>query len=256
MEYYLKADTIYRVHSPAIFEMLSKVFDNQDYHYSFDLLEDEYYRIIKTEESIVESEFSRLRHQSSHPIGEFARRSLHPIKDLKRLYKLARWFRPESILEVGSCLGLSTLCLRLASPESNITGLEGNSQFVAKAKVLISKNKVKEIQFKEGLFESSLAQLTNDRWDFVMLDGDHQYDSTKSLIKNITPKLMNRSIIIMDDIHWSSDMYKAWKEIRLWPAFCCSVETLRWGILFTDKNLTPIHYNIISARYKIWQKYT
>lgn len=253
LEYWWNADTIYRLHSPALYKIADQVFDNSDHYYDFDLLEQRYYTLLQNREIIKRDPFSSLRNQDGRILGEFAAKALHHPDELKKLYRLVRLYQPKRILELGSCLGLSTLCLSLASPSAHVIGVEGNEQFASIANSILKSQE--NTRILHSRFDQYLDSIQDDQFDFILLDGDHTYSSTIKMIQKLIPFLEESSIILMDDIHWSEGMYKAWKEISNWSEFSSSLETLRWGILFTDKSLTPGKYKLIPTAYKFWQKY-
>ncbi|MEO6190286.1 MAG: class I SAM-dependent methyltransferase [Saprospiraceae bacterium] len=255
IEYYLKSDTIYRLHAPSFYNLAQTVFEKKDYYYDFDILHNIYYEVINNKDCIHPNPFADQRNQSHKSIGDFALRALHNPKELQKLYKLVRWFKPKSILELGGCMGVSSLCLRLASYNAEIISIEGNEQFVEVAKNNSQNQILKPIKFIHSLFEPALETLLDKKFDMVILDGDHSYDATITLINKLLPLLEENSMILMDDIHWSSGMYKAWKEIKRNKRFSSSLEALRWGLLFTNKSLTPIHYSLVPSSLKFWQKY-
>ena len=45
------------------------------------------------------------------------------------------------------------------------------------------------------------------------MDGNHQEQATKEYFDTITNYSHNKTIIIFDDIHWSSGIINAWKYI-------------------------------------------
>ena len=57
--------------------------------------------------------------------------------------------------------------------------------------------------------------------------------------------MRNKSIIVLDDIHWSKEMYKAWKEIKNNKNVKCSIDAFYFGILFFDANfIEKVEYKI------------
>ena len=255
LEYYIHSDTIYRLHPPGFFNLACQVFENDGYYYDFDLLVAVYQKLIHIQEPIQSSIFAEQRGQACLRLGDFARKSLHSPAELYRLYHLIRWFGPSSMLELGCALGLSSLCLRLAAPKATLYSVDGNLQFIDIAQRTSAPFIQKPIEWLCRPFDEAILQLDTAKFDTVFLDGDHQYESTVQYLEALLPKLEPRSMVILDDIHWSSDMHTAWKSIRRWPVFSASLESYRWGLLFTDQSLSPVHFNLIPSHYKIWQKF-
>ncbi|MCC6815841.1 MAG: class I SAM-dependent methyltransferase [Saprospiraceae bacterium] len=252
LEFWLKSDTIYKLHSPSLFHIAEKVFENNDYYYDFEIIEQAYYSLTTINVPIVDNEFSKIRKQTGK-LGGFAKKAMHHPEELFKLYKFLKLYEFNNILELGSCFGLSARAISLASPKSKIVSVEGNEQFYELAQKFATSSS--KITFKNQTFKNYLAGLTDEEFDLVIIDGDHQYDSTIYNLSIIQRHLTENAIILIDDIHWSSGMYRAWKEILSGSSFHCSLETLRWGFLFCDRSLNKGNYSLIPSNLKYWQKF-
>jgi len=67
--------------------------------------------------------------------------------------------------------------------------------------------------------------------------------------------LNDKGVLLLDDIHWSKEMYEAWLELTRHNSVPCSLETSRWGLLFKDKTLSQGRYCYINEGFKHWQRY-
>ncbi|MEP7196496.1 MAG: class I SAM-dependent methyltransferase [Saprospiraceae bacterium] len=255
LEFFWKSDTIYRFHPPGLYKLNEKVFENKDHYYDSDLILEQYQILLRQEGIVEDSLFASKRAQSGIPLSAFAAKALHSPAFLNTLYKLVRLYQPSKILELGSCMGISTLCLGLAARESEIISVEGNTQFSKIAEQVLKNHVLTNVKILNETFDSALNELKNKEFDFVFLDGDHSYEASISIVNKLIPLLSKNAILVMDDIHWSTGMYKAWKELIIRNEFQCSLETLRWGLLFMDRSLTSGKYCLIPRAYKFWQKY-
>lgn len=253
LEFGWYSNTIYRLHSPFLYKLAEDVFENSDYYYNFDIIDFHYSRLIQDNTIINHTEFSNHRNQSRRKLGEFASKALHQPGELFKLYKLLRYKPSLKILELGSCLGLSTLTIALSSVGSKITSVEGNAQFTTIARSLLAN--YPQVEIKNQLFEDYLMSLGDEKFEFIIIDGNHTYEATMRTMSILKNHISSSSIILLDDIHWSAGMYQAWNEIKNWKEFPCSLETLRWGLLFNDKSLTPGKFSLIPSSYKFWEKY-
>ncbi len=253
LEFGWNSNTIYRLYPPFLYKLAESVFENTDYYYDFDKIEFHYSSLVRDQTIINHTEFSILRNQSNKTLGEFARKALHQPIELFKLYKLLKYKPSFNILELGSCLGLSTLTMCLSSPLAKITSIEGNLQFIEIANELVKK--YPNVKLKNQLFDEYLSNLGTEKYDFIIIDGDHSYEATMKIMNTLKHHLSANCLILLDDIHWSSGMVRAWNEIKNWKEFKCSLETLRWGLLFSDNRLTPGMFTLIPSKFKIWQKY-
>ncbi|MBK9272041.1 MAG: class I SAM-dependent methyltransferase [Saprospiraceae bacterium] len=255
LDYWIRSKTIYQLHSPRLFQLVQKSFDHDQYYYAFDLIWQMRYQIVSRGELIPEDEFSISRSQAGQILGRFAHRSVMPLEHLHSLFRVCRFLNPQSILELGTCLGISSLALGLAAPNARVTGIEGNPFFCKEAETLLANLRMTHVKIENKNFDQFLDEYTGPSFDLVFLDGDHQSEATKRYLTKLLPFLTKKTCIILDDIHWSADMSRCWKEICKWPQFHCSLETLRWGLLFTDPGLSSGNYVFCKPSMKPWQKY-
>ena len=71
----------------------------------------------------------------------------------------------------------------------------------------------------------------------VFVDGNHHYEPTVSYVRTLLTKAGDEAVIVLDDIYWSRDMQRAWKEIISWPEVRVSVDLFHMGILLLRKDL-------------------
>jgi predicted O-methyltransferase YrrM len=148
--------------------------------------------------------------------------------------------KPGRILELGTSLGASTLCMASVFPESKVCSVDGCSETHRVAKEYLSNYPVYNIELRTEEFFQFLV--SDERfWDFVYIDGNHQYEASLKLVAMTKEKLNKNGIIIMDDIHWSNGMIKAWKEIVLSGKYLC-IDIFRMGILLPGSGYYRVKY--------------
>ncbi len=255
LRYYFKANTRYRFHSPYLFHLIESCFDAERNYYDFSTLGENYLHLVNRNELISVDEFSQKRNQGGLLIGAFAKKALHPPAQLHELYRLVKYLKPVSILELGACLGSSSVCLALASKSLQQDSVEGNGQFVDIAKELAAKSNCSHIHFHHQDFRKFLSENRETKYDFIMLDGDHSKAATLEYVLILLQMLNDKGVLLLDDIHWSKGMHEAWLELTLHDSVPCSLETSRWGLLFKDKTLSQGRYSYIQAGFKPWQRY-
>ncbi len=254
-QYYLKADTRHRIHSPFLFELVESVFNSDNRYYDFDAIRNAWSKYSGSKDLIPPDAFGDERGQSGQDLGAFARRSLHPPPRLYELYRLALYLKPSRILELGSCLGVSTLTLALAAKKAECLGVEGNSFFVSQAGALHQEFGINNIRMVHLRFSDFLDGDQEGLYDWILLDGDHHYETTRDLVHRLLGKLKPGGCLLLDDIHWSAGMYRAWAECLLDHRIHCSLETPRWGFIFINQDLTAGHYTWCPETWKPWQRY-
>lgn len=154
--------------------------------------------------------------QRRRSVASIARHSGITERKGRILFNTLRWFQPERILELGTSLGLSTLYMALARPESRILTLEGNTGVAQIAEDTFRRLGLNNIKVIRSSFEEGLGDALDELGgvDFVLIDGDHRYFSTIRAVDVIIAQAKPPFIIAVDDIRWSGEMKAAWNQIR------------------------------------------
>jgi len=63
--------------------------------------------------------------------------------------------------------------------------------------------------------------------------------------KTFADVINEESIVIIDDIHWSPEMNRAWNEICNYPSATIKLDLFQMGIVFFKKGLPRLVYNIL-----------
>lgn len=165
-------------------------------------------------------------------------------KRQKLLFKTARYFNAENILELGTSLGLATAALSLANPLAKIQTVEGCPNTAKVTNQFFENYKLENIQLHTMRFEDYLAKLTSEKFDLVYVDGNHNREKTIHYFNQLEKHTTNDSVFIFDDIYWSEQMTLAWKEIIEHPKVTLSIDTFHWGLIFFRKEQAKEHFVI------------
>lgn len=162
------------------------------------------------------------------------------------MFRIVRYFNPNSILEIGTSLGLATSAISLAQPKSFFTTLEGCENTMNQAQVQFQKFNFKNIDFINTEFSKQLTtyNLQPTNFDFIYFDGNHSKKATITYFELLLPTITNESVWIFDDIHWSQEMELAWETIKNHPQVTVTIDTFQWGIVFFRKEQTKEHFII------------
>ena len=75
--------------------------------------------------------------------------------------------------------------------------------------------------------------------DFAFIDANHTYESTLSYFNAIKSKLSDNAIVIIDDIYWSREMAKVWKDITFYIDEGACIDIYKCGIIIFDRKVNP-----------------
>ena len=233
IKFLLRSTNQHGVHSPFVYNLVTKCFyDNKDYT--------EYQELKKFREVLLKNNHSievqdlgfgsKKTKSNIRKISELTSTSGSSLKRTKLLFRLAKYFKSDNILELGTSMGISTQSLCLGSPKANIISIEGCPNISNFTRNQLSD--FKNLQIITGDFSQVIPELAIDKLDIVYFDGNHQKDATLEYWEMLLPKAHNDSIFIFDDIYWSKGMTEAWEIIKQHPKAKVTIDTFQWGFVF------------------------
>jgi predicted O-methyltransferase YrrM len=179
-------------------------------------------------------------------VRQFVNRSSVSLKYGKILYKLAEYFQPSVVLELGTGWGISTVYLRMGCKTSKIYTIEACAEKVNYAKSQFSRHQFANIQTLQDSFENGIFDVSRkeDKFDLVFIDGDHTYENTIHYFNALYDEFHNNTVLVFDDIYWSRGMMKAWKYIRSSEKVSLTIDLFQFGIVFFKKELSKQNFRI------------
>jgi predicted O-methyltransferase YrrM len=142
-----------------------------------------------------------------------------PSKDGELLYNLVASSRPQTCLELGTNIGISSAYLSagiMAGGRGTLLTLEASPVRASIARQLHADLKLPPLQCRTGLFSDTLSESLEllGSTEFVFIDGHHQYEATLNYWNLIAPFCPSGALIVLDDTRWSDGMIRAWRELQ------------------------------------------
>ncbi len=245
LRYLSKSGSRHSVHSPFVYSLVDEVFKNKKGHPAFLLIKDRRNKLLSKSELIEITDFGANSKHGKYEhrfesVSHIVKKSSVSEKYGRVLFRLVEYFKPNRILEMGSSVGLSTMYLAMAMPDSQVYTVEGcttkSAQAASNFEILEIKNIVQSI----GRFDIVLPDLIKEiqKLDFAFIDGNHTYQATLSYFEMLLKISHNDTVFVFDDIHWSAGMKKAWSEITDNERVTVSIDLYRMGIVFLKKELS------------------
>lgn len=225
------------VHSPFVFDFIKNVLNDKSADPSFIRIEKERTRLLKDISIIEVKDFgagSAVIPYKNRVVKDIAASSLKNKKFARLFYRMTKYYKPQTIIDIGTSFGITTAYLATAEPASKVFTLEGSERIAAIAFRTFSNLNLKNIHLIEGNFDEQLPALlqTIDVVDFCLIDGNHSEYPTLQYLEWLLQKINTNSIIIFDDIHWSKGMEQAWDKIKTHPEVRLSIDLFFAGIVF------------------------
>jgi predicted O-methyltransferase YrrM len=163
------------------------------------------------------------------------------------LARLAQHLKPDTMIELGTGPGIGSLYMALGNPEGLLHTCEGSPAIADLAEKGFEKMGVGNIEVHRGLFDEMLPGLLNQSGPglLVFIDGDHREEKLVSYVSRILASNREDLSIVIDDIHWSKGMYRAWKRIIKLPDIRLSIELYNTGIVFVAEKIQKDHFVVI-----------
>lgn len=246
------------VHSPFVFDLVTKCFYDKTKYLEYQILNDYRNSLLANKNTIEVTDFgagSRVFKSNTRQISKIAQTAGISPKNAKLLFRIVNYFQPESILEIGTSLGLATSALSLGNASSKLITLEGcpNTITVAEKMFQVSSFKLpsNKVNFITTEFTSFLNNLKPETlnlkpqiFDLIYFDGNHSQKATLDYFELLLPTITNDSVWIFDDIHWSAEMENAWEIIKKHPKVKVTIDTFQWGIVFFRAEQEKEHFVI------------
>jgi predicted O-methyltransferase YrrM len=237
INYRLTAYTEHDVHSPFVYTFYTELILKQDPYADFEVLKSLRKSLLNNPQLLEVTDLgagSRKMATNKRAISNIARHGIAQKKQAEFLYRLVRRFSPKTMIELGTSIGLTSLYLSKASPDSTLYTIEGCPNISAFSKSLFQKQEAHSISTIQGNFNDELPKLLSqlNTVDFMYFDGNHAYEPTMRYFTMALEKKQASTIMVFDDIHWSAGMEQAWKEIRSNPEVTLSMDFFHFGIVF------------------------
>lgn len=249
IRYYITAQTKYDIHSPFVFDLLTDVIENNYSYYPYKPIETLRTRLLLDDRTIDVTDFgagSALTPNSTRSIAAITKHSAKPAKYGQLLFRLVNRFQPQTMLELGTSLGISTLYQAAAFTNARLVTMEGCVNTAAIAKENFQQLKMQHIEMVTGNFDNTLPRVlsTFSQLDYVYFDGNHQKKPTLAYFNQCLAKAKPDSVFIFDDIHWSTGMEEAWETIKQYPQVTVTIDLFFIGIVFFRQGQAKQHFTI------------
>ncbi len=226
------------IHSPFVFDFYNKVILPK--HRDSDI-ESIRRRLLKDSRSIEVEDLgagSVENSQKIRRIKDIAKTAVKESKYASILYKLVKHYKPSSIVELGTSLGITSLYLQSATSKPIYT-LEGSKSVLDIAKKNFKQSNSIIPYSILGNFDDTFPPLLKEieKPFMIYIDGNHTYDATLSYFRDIKKYADQDCFIVFDDIYWSKGMTEAWKEIIADKLVDLSIDLYQLGIVFFNSDI-------------------
>ena len=266
------------VHSPYLFEWVRMVMSDKNTYYVWDEIEEIRQEMLKETRELEFVDYgsggplptspSKGRSANMRRVCDIAKGSLARRKEAQLLARLVGWLgRPLltspsrggigdeasedrkglTIVELGTSLGVTTAYLAAMDSRNKVVTYEGCPAVAEVAQANWEKLGLNNIACVVGEITVDSLQLAVDRLsgiDVAFIDANHTCEATLTYFNALASRVHEKSVVVVDDIHYNEDMEKAWKAICADERVTTTMDLYRMGLVFFDKHYWRKHYKM------------
>ncbi len=241
--YWLDAVDEHSLHSPFLFDFYTKIIRRESI--AVPVIESLRKQLSNDHREIEVRDFGAgSKHLSGQmrKISDITKISLSDVKFSTLYSRIVAYSKAKTIVELGTSLGINTLYLA-QQPESKVYTFEGSPAIAEIASISFEFGGATNIELITGNLDTTLYSTLSrlPKIDLVFMDANHRYEPTLRYFESLLARSHHKTIFIVDDIHDTPEMEKAWIEIKKHPLVYTSADLFRCGILFLDPSLNKQH---------------
>lgn len=223
----------YRVHSPFVFHLITQVIEEHGTYYRLGEIE----RIRK-----------RLQ-QSDRATARLVGKEAISARKGALLFRLTNHFKPQTILQVGSSLGLSTLYLSSYAAGLACASIEPQESAAIAQRVYREAARTPIDTYTGDIRRQLGDYLQNGKTvDFIFLNGRDDRVDIRKIFTACLPHTGDHTVLVIDGIRRNKTTRAAWQQIIAHPEVTVSLEQFTLGIVLFHKNLHKRNYKIYFER--------
>lgn len=234
----------YGVHSPFVFNLITKVIEEGCPYYSFGDIELVRKQLLFREGSIAYPDRKQKGKIRRRSIGEIVKREAIKPGHGALLFRLTNYFKPRNILQLGPAMGLSTLYLTSYATGLRCIALENVPEFVPIARIAFEKAAKNPVDLRTGNYRELLPRALEDmgKVDLVFFNTTYEQQNNAMLFGECMKYIHDDTVFVFEGIKTSRRMRAFWKEVCEHPAVTVTIDLYSMGIVFFNPKLHKRNY--------------
>ena len=241
------------IHSPYLFRLVRFVIRDENAFYCFADIERRREMLLSCADTLEVVDYgsagSQEGKQVQRRICDIAKNHLESAKMGQLLFRIVHFMmqeekRPLEILELGTSLGVTTAYLASADSRNRVVTLEGSEAVLKVAQGVWRALRLENIEWQAGNIDDTLYKSARERLDLAYVDANHTYEATMRYTDYLLNRMNEKGMIAIDDIHYSEQMERAWKEIKQDKRVATTMDLYHMGLVFVDPHYLKRNYVI------------
>jgi len=244
-KYFFEAVDDHSLHSPYVFDLYQGVFKTHPDARRLAVVEQIRGQYLKNITKLDTSNpgAGSVKRGDIRKVSDIARISGSGDKTCRLLDALVRYFKPLNIVELGTSLGLGTMCLAGRS-DSRVYTFEANDSIADLAGANFKMAGFKNIDLIRGPIDQTLPVFISRQStiDMAFIDANHTEEALLRYFEWLLPLMSSGGLLVVDDIRWSPGMYSGWKQLAQRKDVALSLDLMQIGLLVFIPDFLKAHY--------------
>lgn len=234
------------VHSPFVFSLITKVIEEKCQYYRFFDIEVMRKKLLFNNTNVIYHDKQNQGKLKSRSVSQIVRREAIKPKHGKLLFRLANYFKSESILQIGSGAGLSTLYLTSYSHNLKCIVLENMAELADIARMATDGEAINKIDIRVGEYRKTLPKAIEEmgNLDLVFFNTQYEQQDNQWLFYECMKHADNETIFVFNGIKDNRKMRELWGEIKSSPNVTVTLDLYSIGIVLFNKKLYKRDYKV------------
>lgn len=245
----LTAKSRHGTHSPFVYKLVDEVIYDFSEKKVYEDIEKQRKKLLNDDTMLTITDLGAGSYHNKNrekKVSEVAKNALKSPRLAQLIYRLAHHHPAQKMIELGTCLGITSAYLAKANPAATVVTMEGCPETANVAYQNFVSLELTNIELQVGNFNDLFPKEVENtpRLDFVYIDGNHTKEATLNYFHTSLPKIHEGTLLIFDDIYWSQGMKEAWEEIKAHPQVTVTVDLFAIGLVYFKKDQVKEHFKI------------
>lgn len=233
----------YGVHSPFVYNLITKVIEEKCSYYSFYDIELLRRSLLYREEVVACPDRQHPGRIKQRQVGEIVRQEAIKASHGALLFRLVNYFKSRHILQLGPNMGISTLYLTSYAKDLRCIALEAVPEFAVIARHTFERAH-NPIDLRVGTYAELLPKALADmeRIDFIYFNTLYEQQHNLSLFETCLRYVNDDTLFVFEGIKASQKMRDFWKAVCARQEVTVTVDLYTLGIVFFNRKLNKRDY--------------
>lgn len=218
------------VHSPFAFNLITNVIDERCAYYAYDRIE-----IVRRQLLQMGAPLGTTGMSIGRATARYGIRKSHG----QLLFRLANYFKPKQIVQVGTGMGLSTLYLTGYSAHVQCISLEEDPARAEWARWCLERMGKRHVRVERGGYESllpkALAQF--ETVDFLFFNAPERATELYGMFEKCVGHIQPDTVLVVEGLRASRAMQDFWERVKAHPATVLTFDLYHVGLVFFNKKM-------------------